>query len=405
MFHLRILAGVFLLGATQVWAATLENPVPGAIKSGVGIVSGWVCDAADLTVRFDGGPEQIVPYGSERLDTLGVCGDTDNGFGLLINYNELGDGSHTVTLYADGMVVTQVRFTVQTLGTNFLRGVTGTGTITLSNGIGARVQWEETIQGFTIIGYGEGPPTPSVVGSLEYPSSDTFQRGTNPIFGWVCTTDGREVNRVEIEINGRRYRAAYGIPSLFSTAACEGTHNGFHLPFDWKQLGEGEHTVVALADGVEFGRATVTVIAVDSIDTTGVGLLEIPGPNSFQSGMGVIAGWVCEADVVEIELNGVPQEAAYGTERLYTVPECGDTNNGFELAFNWNRLGDGRHTVVVYVDGEELDRATVTVTTLGEEFVRGVHGECSMWDFPRPGRLITLTWQEEMQNFMITDVR
>ena len=140
-------------------AATLENPVPEAIKSGVGIVSGWVCDAEDLMVSFDGGPQTFVPYGSERLDTAGVGGDSDNGFGLLINYNELGDGPHTITLYADGMVVTQVSFSVQTLGTNFLRGVTGNGTVELSNGIQARVQWEETTQGFTIIGYDDGQPT------------------------------------------------------------------------------------------------------------------------------------------------------------------------------------------------------------------------------------------------------
>ena len=37
------------------------------------------------------------------------------------------------------------------------------------------------------------------------------------------------------------------------------------------------------------------------------------------SGVGVLSGWVCDADMVEIELNGVPQEAAYGTERLDTA--------------------------------------------------------------------------------------
>ena len=49
------------------------------------------------------------------------------------------------------------------------------------------------------------------------------------------------------------------------------------------------------------------------------GYLENPGADSFQSGVGVLSGWVCEAEVVEIELNGIPQEAAYGTERLDTL--------------------------------------------------------------------------------------
>ena len=71
------------------------------------------------------------------------------------------------------------------------------------------------------------------------------------------------------------------------------------------------------------------------------GTLENPGADSFQSGVGVLSGWVCEAAVVEIELNGIPQEAAYGTERLDTASVCDDTDNGFGLLFNWNLLGDG----------------------------------------------------------------
>ena len=96
------------------------------------------------------------------------------------------------------------------------------------------------------------------------------------------------------------------------------------------------------------------------------------GPNSFQSGIGVISGWVGAADTVEIELNGAVQPAAYGTERVDIQGACGDTDNGFGLLFNWNLLGDGEHVVIATVDGTELARTTVRVTTLGEEFVRGV---------------------------------
>ena len=131
----------------------LENPAPGAIKSGVSLVSGWVCDAEKLEVSFDGGPRLFVPYGSARADTADICGDTDNGFGLLMNYNNLRDGSHTVKLYADGVLVDQAQFTVKTLGTEFLRGVRGRGVITLSDGKRVTVQWDEATQGFTIIDY------------------------------------------------------------------------------------------------------------------------------------------------------------------------------------------------------------------------------------------------------------
>ena len=131
-------------------------------------------------------------------------------------------------------------------------------------------------------------------------------------------------------------------------------------------------------------------------------MLENPGEESFQSGIGVISGWVCEADRVEIELDGIPQAAAYGTERLDTQAVCGDTDNGFGLLFNWNLLGDGEHEVVAYRGwGIELDRATVTVTTLGEEFLREVTGTCEVAAFPMVGERVTLAWQQTQQNFVI----
>ena len=148
-----------------------------------------------------------------------------------------------------------------------------------------------------------------------------------------------------------------------------------------------------------------------------VGYLENPGDDSFQSGIGVISGWVCEAEQVEIEIEterGETEryEAGYGTARADTArrkdgtPLCGDTDNSFGLLFNWNRLGAGEHEVVAYVDGMELDRATVTVTTVGtgdeEEFLRGVAGECVVEDFPSPGETVTLEWQQNTQNFVMT---
>ena len=131
------------------------------------------------------------------------------------------------------------------------------------------------------------------------------------------------------------------------------------------------------------------------------GYLENPGAASFQSGIGVLSGWVCEADAVEIALNGARQMAAYGTERRDTEAVCGDTDNGFGLLFNWNLLGDGEHEVVAFVDGVELSRTTVRVTTLGAEFLRDVVGACAAEDFPMLGETVTLAWQQTQQNFVI----
>ncbi len=137
------------------------------------------------------------------------------------------------------------------------------------------------------------------------------------------------------------------------------------------------------------------------------GRLENPGSHAFQSGIGALWGWVCEAEQVEIEIETEQGDfawhaAAYGLERLDTLDTCGDTDNGFVMLLNWNLLGAGAHTVVALVDGEELGRATVTVTTLGEEFLREVEGECVVADFPGEGQTVTLEWQQTLQNFVIT---
>ena len=282
-------------------------------------------------------------------------------------------------------------------------------------------------------------------GYLENPGADSFQSGIGVISGWVCAAD-----EVEIELNGVPQAAAYGTERSDTEETCGDTDNGFGLLFNWNLLGDGEHEVVALVDGVELSRTTVTVTTLgeefvrgvagecvvedfpllgetatlewqqrqqnfviargtaptgaDRAGAIDVGYLENPGPNSFQSGIGVISGWVCEGDTVLIALNGVPQPAAYGTERRDTESACGDTDNGFGLLFNWNLLGDGEHAVVAYVDDVELGRATVRVTTLGEEFVRGVEGECVVEDFPTVGETVTLEWQQNSQNFVITAV-
>ena len=299
-------------------------------------------------------------------------------------------------------------------------------------------------------------------GYLENPGHNSFQSGIGVISGWVCAAE-----KVEIEIETERgeterYEAGYGTERLDTAALpdgtplCGDTDNGFGLLFNWNRLGAGEHTVVAWVDGVELGRAVVTVTTVGAgaeeeflrgaegecvvedfpllgetvrlewqqnkqnfvitsgarpagenrAGIAGMGYLENPGPNSFQSGIGVISGWVCEAEKVEIEIETERGEterqvAAYGTERLDTAarrkdgtPLCGDTDNGFGLLFNWNRLGAGEHTVVALVDGVALGWATVRVTTVGEgaeeEFLRDVAGECVVADFPMLGETVTL---------------
>ncbi len=288
-----------------------ENPQPGSAQSGIGVLSGWVCEADTVVIEFDrpDGSVQQLPaaLGTSRTDTEAVCGQSDTGFGLLWNWNRLGDGEHTVRALVDGEVFAEHTLTVTTLGLGeFPEGLSGTYALMdfPTQGETTGLQWSQAQQNF-VIGAGDG--------------------------------------------------ATGGATSDPSQAR-----------------------------------------------------LENPQPGSFQSGVGVISGWVCEAEEVEIVFeNGTTGEtlslpAGYGTSRTDTQEVCGDSDNGFGLLWNWNKLGPGEHVVRAFVDGEEMGWARLWVTTLDEEFRRGLAGQYTLPDFPAEGQTVTVEWQEALQNFTIT---
>ena len=99
------------------------------------------------------------------------------------------------------------------------------------------------------------------------------------------------------------------------------------------------------------------------------------------SGIGVISGWKCEAEgdiTVRFDDGGDHIPTLYEFPRGDTSGSCGDANNGFVTYFNWAILSDGEHTAVAYDDGVEFSRSTFSVATLGEEFVVGAAGECTI---------------------------
>ena len=299
--------------------AFVENPAPDSPQSGLGVLSGWVCEAATVEVELvpeNAAPQTWVPAtGTSRADTASVCGPrtTDTGFGLLFNWNLLGDGPHTVRVLINDVVFAERDITVTTLGAHaeqeYRRGLRAT--------------------------------------SKPFPTSPKWVRRR------PCA--GRKPCRIS------------SLPA--ATAATGGA-----------QL------------------------------TPEQARLENPAPGSFQSGLGVISGWVCAADTVEVVFEpegtdaSLPFEAGAGTERADTADQCGDTDNGFGLLFNWNLLGDGTHTVRALADGDEFAHSTVTVTTLAGEFARGLRRTHEIEDFPAPGQTTTLEWREGPQNFVITGV-
>jgi len=134
-------------------------------------------------------------------------------------------------------------------------------------------------------------------------------------------------------------------------------------------------------------------------------VLENPTSDSFQSGIGLIRGWACEANRIDIVIDDtLTLQAAYGTSRGDTQASCGKINTGFGLTMNWNLLSNGLHRVRALVDGQLFGNASFTVTTLGQEFLTGVVKTATLEDFPQRGKSTHLKWQESAQNFTITGV-
>ena len=299
---LRLCLGVLLLTPALTPAAVLEIPGPGANLSGIGVISGWKCAAAGaITVRLDGGPPLPLLYGSERGDTHGACGDTNNGFVAIWNWAELGEGPHTAIVYDNGVEFAQSTFSVATLGEPFVRGASG----------------ECTLADFPVPG----------------------ERAT---FAWNQATQHLEL------VGAGSGRAAAQLQAQSSHAAA----------------------------------------------------LEIPGPGANLSGIGVISGWKCEAaGAITVRIDGgTPLPMLYGSERGDTHGVCGDTNNGFVAIWNWAELGEQPHTAVASDNGVEFAQSTFSVATLGEPFVRGASGECTLADFPAPGERATFAWNQATQH-------
>ncbi len=109
--------GIVFLAPALAYSAFLEIPGNGSYLSGIGVISGWKCQAnGQITVRFDGGGPIPLAYPTERPDTAGVCGDTNNGFVAIMNWAELGRGRHTAVAYDNDVEFARSTFTVATLG-------------------------------------------------------------------------------------------------------------------------------------------------------------------------------------------------------------------------------------------------------------------------------------------------
>ena len=126
-FLLRLCLGLMVLVPSLAHAqltGVLEIPGNGVTLSGIGVISGWKCEAeGDITIRLNDGDPIPATYGLPRADTSGVCGnDGNNGFFSYTNWGNLGDGEHTVVVYDNDVEFDRSTFSVTTFGTTFLTG-------------------------------------------------------------------------------------------------------------------------------------------------------------------------------------------------------------------------------------------------------------------------------------------
>lgn len=181
---LRIVVLLLAVSSSAFAQGNLENPTPNSFQSGQGIISGWHCQATTIEIVVDGTIRVQAPYGTLRGDTLSSCGDVNNGFGFQVNWNELGDGTHTVVVLADGMQFGQATFTVKTLGVPHLSGASGSYQLQGFAGKNVTIQWSEPLQNFVITGWspsdggGGNADLQALLGRWQftYTISSTFQQ-------------------------------------------------------------------------------------------------------------------------------------------------------------------------------------------------------------------------------------
>ena len=157
-FLLRLWLGLIVLAPSLAHAqltGVLEIPGNGVTVSGVGVISGWKCEAeGDITIRLNDGDPIPATYGLPRADTSGVCGnDGNNGFFSYTNWGNLGDGEHTVVAYDNGEEFGRSTFTVVTFGTAFLTGARARVTVENfpSPGETTVLEWNQSTQHFETV--------------------------------------------------------------------------------------------------------------------------------------------------------------------------------------------------------------------------------------------------------------
>lgn len=133
------------------------------------------------------------------------------------------------------------------------------------------------------------------------------------------------------------------------------------------------------------------------------GYLENPQPDAVESGLGVISGWHCTANEVEIFIDGKSiGSTGVGSLRADTAATCGHSESGYALLYNFNNAEPGRHEIKLFVDGELLDtRYFNTVRSGGVPYLAGRSAQATIDNFPAPGKATRVEWSQAKQSFVV----
>jgi hypothetical protein len=130
--------------------------------------------------------------------------------------------------------------------------------------------------------------------------------------------------------------------------------------------------------------------------------VETPIDGSQESGIGIVRGWACDADSVEIRFNNASrQSVAYGDSRTDTIDVCGDEDNGYGFVIGWGNLGKGFHSMTTYIDEVPVSDVDFEVVGLDAPFVKGLTGTFELYDFPQSDNVTQIRWSEAEQKFVV----
>lgn len=158
------------------------------------------------------------------------------------------------------------------------------------------------------------------------------------------------------------------------------------------------------------GSLKVNLVYADSSDLKFN--LEAPVANHTISGLGVLRGWACWGsprfiDSVAYQIDdGKVVDIPFGSGRRDTKSVCnGKTKNGFAEVINWNRYGNGEHSIRLFVNGEQVDQRNFFVYGVSTAYQTNLNGEYELLDFPEVGQTAVVRWSTTDQDFVLVDVK